>query len=549
MRSTMQDAPLTVGRIVRYATSVHSSAQVVTFTGDGSRRISYGELGRRARSLANVLRSLGISGDQRVGSFLWNNAEHLETYAAVPSMGAVLHTLNIRLFPEQLIYITNHAADQVIICDGSLVGLLAPVLGQMKTVRHVLVTPGGDRSALEGMGADIHDYEELMAGASDDFDFHPGLIDDERDAAAMCYTSGTTGNPKGVAYSHRSIYLHSMQGCTAEGFNLAQGDRVLAVVPMFHAMAWGLPYAAMMCGADQHMPDRFLQAEPLTKFITAERPTVAGAVPTVWSALLAHLDANPVDVSCLRDVVVGGSACPPAMMKGFEERHGVRLIHAWGMTELSPIGSIGRAPVGLSPEETWARRISQGRLPCAVEGRLVDDDGAVLANDGQAVGELEVRGPWVASTYYNNPDMPDDLGEDKFRDGWLRTGDVGTLTPDGYLTLTDRAKDVIKSGGEWISSVDLENSIMGHPAVAEAAVIGIPDPRWDERPLAAVVVRPEASVTFEELREYLGDKIAKWQLPENWAFIPEVPKTSVGKFDKKVLRARHAAGELDVTSF
>ncbi|HEY3604145.1 MAG TPA: long-chain fatty acid--CoA ligase [Sporichthyaceae bacterium] len=549
MRSTMQDAPLTVGRIVRYATSVHSAAEVVTFTGDGSRRMSYGELGRRARTLANVLRSLGISGDQRVGSFLWNNAEHLETYAAVPSMGAVLHTLNIRLFPEQLIYITNHAADQVVICDGSLVGLLAPVLDQLKTVRHVLVTPGGDRSALEGMGADIHDYEELMSGADDDFDFHPGLIDDERDTAAMCYTSGTTGNPKGVAYSHRSIYLHSLQGCTAEGFALAQGDRVLAVVPMFHAMAWGLPYAAMMCGADQHMPDRFLQAEPLTRFITAERPTVAGAVPTVWSALLAHLDANPVDVSCLRDVVVGGSACPPAMMKGFEERHNVRLIHAWGMTELSPIGSIGRAPVGLSPEETWARRISQGRLPCAVEGRLVDDDGSILANDGVAVGELEVRGPWVASAYYNNPDMPDDLGEDKFRDGWLRTGDVGTLTPDGYLTLTDRAKDVIKSGGEWISSVDLENSIMGHPAVAEAAVIGIPDPKWDERPLAAVVVRPEASVTFEELRDYLGDKVAKWQLPENWAFIPEVPKTSVGKFDKKVLRARHAAGELDVTSF
>jgi fatty-acyl-CoA synthase len=499
--------------------------------------------------LANVLRSLGISGDQRVGSFLWNNSEHLEAYAAVPAMGAVLHTLNIRLFPEQLIYITNHAADQVVLCDGSLIGLLAPVLDQMKTVRHVLVTPGGDRSALEGMGADIHDYEELMAGASDEFDFHPGLVDDERDTAAMCYTSGTTGNPKGVAYSHRSIYLHSMQGMAAETFNLAQGDRVLSVVPMFHAMAWGLPYAAMMCGADQLMPDRFLQAEPLARFIVAEQPTVAGAVPTVWSALLAHLDANPVDVSCLRDVVVGGSACPPAMMKGFEERHNVRLIHAWGMTELSPIGSIGRAPVGLSPEETWARRISQGRLPCAVEGRLVDDDGTVLPNDGVSVGELEVRGPWVAASYYNNSDMPDDLGADKFRDGWLRTGDVGTLTPDGYLTLTDRAKDVIKSGGEWISSVDLENTIMGHPAVAEAAVIGIPDPKWDERPLAAVVVRPEANVTFDELRDYLGDKVAKWQLPEYWAFIPEVPKTSVGKFDKKVLRARHAAGELDVTSF
>jgi fatty-acyl-CoA synthase len=549
MRSTMQDAPLTVGRIVRYATSVHSAGEVATFDGEGCRRISYGELGKRSARLANVLRSLGIRGDERVGSFLWNNTEHVEAYAAVPSMGAVLHTLNIRLFPEQLVYITNHAADQVVICDGSLIGLLAPVLDQMKTVRHVLVTPGGDGSALEGMGADIHDYEELMAGASEDFDFHPGLIDDERDAAAMCYTSGTTGNPKGVAYSHRSIYLHSMQGMSAEGFNLSQGDKVLAVVPMFHAMAWGLPYAAMMCGADQLMPDRFLQAEPMARLIATERPDVAGAVPTVWGALLAHLDANPVDVSCLRDVVVGGSACPPSMMKGFEERHSVRLIHAWGMTELSPIGSVGRAPVGLSPEETWARRISQGRLPCAVEGRLVDDDGAIMPNDGEAVGELEVRGPWVAASYYHNPDMPDDLGEEKFRDGWLRTGDVGTLTPDGFLTLTDRAKDVIKSGGEWISSVDLENTIMGHPAVAEAAVIGIPDPKWDERPLAAVVLRPEANVSFSELRDYLGDKVAKWQLPENWVFVAEVPKTSVGKFDKKVLRARHAAGELEVTTF
>jgi fatty-acyl-CoA synthase len=548
MRSTMQDAPLTVGRIVRYATSVHSTGEVATFDGQGVRRMSYGQLGRRAAKLANVLRSLGISGDERVGSFLWNNNEHLEAYAAIPSMGAVLHTLNIRLFPEQLVYITNHAADQVVIVDGSLIGLIAPVQDQLKTVRHVLVTPGGDRSALAGLGPDVHDYEELMAGASDEFDFHPGLVDDERNAAAMCYTSGTTGNPKGVAYSHRSIYLHSLQGCTAETFNLSQGDKVLAVVPMFHAMAWGLPYAALMCGADQLMPDRFLQAEPLARLITEERPNVAGAVPTVWSALLAYLDANPVDVSCLRAVVVGGSACPPSMMKGFEERHSVRLIHAWGMTELSPIGSIGRAPVGLSPEETWARRISQGRLPCAVEGRLVGDDGSVLPNDGVSVGEREVRGPWVAASYYNNPDMPDDLGEDKFRNGWLRTGDVGTLTPDGYLTLTDRAKDVIKSGGEWISSVDLENAIMGHPAVAEAAVIGIPDPKWDERPLATVVVRAGATVTVEELREFLADKVAKWQLPENWAFITEVPKTSVGKFDKKVLRARHAAGELDVTS-
>jgi fatty-acyl-CoA synthase len=297
------------------------------------------------------------------------------------------------------------------------------------------------------------------------------------------------------------------------------------------------------------MPDRFLQPEPLAQLISTERPTVAGAVPTVWSALLAYLDANPVDVSSLRDVAVGGSACPPAMMKGFEERHSVRLLHAWGMTELSPLGSIARPPGGASEEEAWAKRTTQGRLPCAVEGRLVGDDGKVLPHDGSTVGELQVRGPWVTASYYQGPGDDGPVEPEKFHDGWLRTGDVGTLTPDGYLTLHDRSKDVIKSGGEWISSVDLENTIMGHPDVAEAAVIGVPDPRWDERPLAAVVPRAGAEVTFEELRSYLGDKIARWQLPERWAFIAEVPKTSVGKFDKKVLRQRYADGELEVTTF
>ena len=547
MRSTMQDAPLSVATIVRYATTVHAESEVLTWTAEGPRRRTYGEVGRRAARLANGLRSLGVTGDQRVGSFMWNNAEHLEAYAAAPGMGAVLHTLNIRLFPEQLVYIANHAEDHVVIVDATLVPLLAPLLPQMTTVRHVLVTERGDLDALRGAGAAVHDYEEFLAGQSEDFAWEAGA--EETAAAAMCYTSGTTGNPKGVAYSHRSIWLHSMQCCTNEAFGLSQADRVLAVVPMFHAMAWGLPYAALMCGAALHMPDRFLQPEPLARFISTERPTVAGAVPTVWSALLAHLDANPVDVSSLRDVAVGGSACPPAMMKGFEERHSVRLLHAWGMTEISPLGSIARPPGGASEELAWARRLTQGRLPCSVEGRLVGDDGKVLPNDGATVGELEVRGPWVTAAYYESPADGGPVEPEKFHEGWLRTGDVGTLTPDGYLALHDRSKDVIKSGGEWISSVDLENTIMSHPDVAEAAVIGVPDDRWDERPLAAVVLRPGADATFADLREFLGDKIARWQLPERWAFIAEVPKTSVGKFDKKVLRARYADGELDVTTF
>jgi fatty-acyl-CoA synthase len=549
MRSTMQDSPLTISRIVRYATTVHSEAEVVTWTGSDSRRASYETLGRRAARLANALRGLGINGDQRVGTFAWNNAEHLEAYAAVPAMGAVLHTLNIRLFAEQLSYIANHAGDEVIIVDDSLVGLLAPMLPHMLTVRHVLVTGGGDRSPLEGCGKAVHDYEEVLAAASDEFDFSDDLIDDERDAAAMCYTSGTTGNPKGVVYSHRSIWLHSMQCCMAETFGMSARDRSLLIVPMFHAMAWGMPYAALLCGGSVLMPDRFLQPEPLAKFISVERPTLAGGVPTVLTGLLAYLDANPTDVSSLREVAVGGSACPPALMKGWEERHGVRLLHAWGMTETSPIGSIGRPPPNASPELAWVRRLSQGRMPGAVEGRLVGDDGTVLPNDGSSLGELEVRGPWIAGAYHQNADMPDpDTGAAKFHDGWLRTGDVGSLTPDGFLTLSDRAKDVIKSGGEWISSVDLENTLMGHPDVLEAAVIGVPDPKWDERPLAAVVPRPDTKVDFTELREFLAEKVARWQLPEHWAFVAEIPKTSVGKFDKKVLRARHAAGELDVTT-
>jgi acyl-CoA synthetase (AMP-forming)/AMP-acid ligase II len=540
----MMAIPLQVSRLVEYGSTVHGDAEVVTWTGaeSGPRRSSLAEIGRNAARLAHALRDdLGVTGDQRIGTLMWNNAEHLTAYAAVPSMGAVLHTLNLRLFPEQLIYIVNHAADRVVIVDSTLIPLLAGVLPHLSTVEHVIVVGDGDTAPLTTGSLAVHRWADLLAGKPDRYQW-PTV--DENDAAALCYTSGTTGNPKGVAYSHRSIWLHSMQICMAECFGLGPSTRELVIVPMFHAMAWGLPYAALMSGASLIMPDRFLQAAPIAEMIEKERPTLAGAVPTIWTALLDHLDNHPTDTSSLKEVVVGGSACPPALMHAFADRHGIEIIHAWGMTEMSPLGSVARAPARVEGPEAWAYRYTQGRIPASIEGRIVGPDGEVMPSDGKAVGELEVRGPWITEGYLGEAE-PD---PEKFRDGWLRTGDVGTLSADGFLTLSDRAKDVIKSGGEWISSVELENALMAHPAVLEACVIGVPDERWGERPLATVVLKEGAGASPAELRDFLADKVARWQLPERWAFIEAVPKTSVGKFDKKVVRARYAEGALDVTN-
>jgi len=541
MLGTMQDGQLSIANLLRHGSRVHASAEVVTWTGAESRRSTYADVGRESARLAHALRGLGVTGDQRVGTFMWNNTEHLVAYLAVPAMGAVLHTLNIRLFPEQLTYVANHAEDHVVLVDGTLVPLLAKVLPTFTTVRHVVVV-NGDPSTLQAPeGVTVHSYADLLADQPDEFDW-PSV--DENSAAAMCYTSGTTGDPKGVVYTHRSIWLHSMQVCMTDSMALAQSDRALVIVPQFHAMSWGLPYAALMVGASLIMPDRFLQPEPLAALIAAEKPTMAGAVPTIWQGLLAQLEANPQDLAPLGRAVVGGSACPPSLMKAFDE-HGVTIIHAWGMTETSPLGSVSRPPAGTSGDEEWQYRILQGRFPASVRARLIDDDGNELPWDNEAVGELEVAGPWVASAYYQVAEGQD--GSEKFHDGWLRTGDVGAITPDGFLRLTDRSKDVIKSGGEWISSVDLENEVMAHPAVAEAAVVGVPDEKWDERPLVAVVLREGKTATPDELREFLSDKVAKWQLPENWTFVDEVPKTSVGKFDKKRIRAAVAEGKLDIS--
>jgi fatty-acyl-CoA synthase len=545
LKSTMQDAQLTIGSVLKHGTTVHGDSEVVTATTGGTRSRTYAEVGTRAAQLAHALRGLGIDGDQRVATFMWNNAEHLEAYLAIPSMGAVLHTLNIRLFPEQLVYIANHAEDRVVIVDDSLVPLLAKQLPKLDTVTHVLVSgpeaASADLDSLRATGKEVLLYEDLLAPQPETFDW-PEV--DERDAAAMCYTSGTTGNPKGVVYSHRSIWLHSLAVSTGNVSGIDGHDRILPIVPMFHANAWGLAYAAIMTGASLCMPDRWLQAEPLCRFIRESRPTISGAVPTVWNDVLHHLDAHPeITLDSLKFILCGGSAVPVSLQKALQERHGIYVRQAWGMTETSPVASAGIVPIGVEGEDAWAFRGSQGRLLIGVEGRIVADDGSILPTDGHSVGELEVRGPWVTGGYYRSDDPE---VEEKFHDGWLRTGDVGSLDPLGYIVLSDRAKDVIKSGGEWISSVDLENALMGHADVVEAAVVGIPDEKWQERPLATVVVREGATVTPEQLREHLSQTFAKWQLPDAWAFVDQVPRTSVGKFDKRVVRRGFAEGRYDV---
>jgi fatty-acyl-CoA synthase len=542
--STMMDFPLTVTSILRYGTTAFGDKEVVTCAGDEpARRRTYTAVGERAARLANGLRSLGVDGDQRVGTFMWNNAEHLEAYFAIPSMGAVLHTLNLRLSADQVGYIATHAGDYAVIVDACLIPLFAKVLPLADTIKHVIVSgPASvdELNSLAGPGREVHSYEDLLAGAGGSFDW-PEL--DERSAAAMCYTSGTTGLPKGVVYSHRSTYLHSMGACLGNAFAMSERDRILPVVPQFHANAWGLAYAALLSGADLVMPDRFMTPAVIVKLIETEKVTVGAGVPTIWQGVLAHLRTVGGDISSIRTLVCGGSALPEAVMRAYAEEYGVVMTHAWGMTETSPLGSIAHEPAGVTGEAVWDYRVTQGRLFCTLEGRLGGDDGEVMPSDGKAVGEIEVRGPWVTGSYYRDP------APEKFHDGWLRTGDVGTLDAAGFIKLTDRAKDVIKSGGEWISSMELENLLMAHPSVAEAAVIGVPDEKWGERPLAAVVLRQDAApISPDELRSFLGERIPRWQLPERWCFIDEVPKTSVGKFRKTTLREQYAAGQLSVTT-
>jgi fatty-acyl-CoA synthase len=536
MQGLMSSFPLTLPHLFHRAERMFGDKGIATATPEGLERTSYAEWADRTRRLAGALDTLGIAADGRVGTFAWNTARHLELYFAAPCSGRVLHTLNIRLFPEQLRYIVDHAEDEVIFADRSLMKLLAPHLESFSTVRHIVVMDDGAGDVPDDDR--IVDYEELI-GAAEPATFADG---DEQRAAAMCYTSGTTGNPKGVVYSHRSTVLHSMGAMLADSLGVNERDVILPVVPMFHANAWGLGQAGVMAGADFVMPGADLSPKAIARLIESEGVTLAAGVPTIWMGMLDEIEGR--DFSALTRIVCGGSAVPKSLSEAYRAKLGMPLLQAWGMTETSPLGSVARVRstfAGRPEEELADVRASQGIAQPLVEVRLIDPDGEEQPWDGESRGELQARGPWVASAYYDDERSKETFTED----GWLRTGDVATISREGYIRLVDRTKDVVKSGGEWISSVELENEIMAHPKIREAAVIGVPDERWGERPLACVVPEPGADLDADEVRDFLEGRVARWWVPERIEFIEEVPKTSVGKFSKKTLREQFAETKED----
>jgi fatty-acyl-CoA synthase len=535
MKGLMQDGPLVLTHFLDRAEKLFPKKTIVTATATGIETETYAEWAERTRRLAGVLDDLGISADGRVATFAWNSARHLELYFAAPCSGRVLHTLNIRLFPEQITYIVNHAEDEVIFVDKSLLGLLWPLVDTFTTVRHIVVMDDG-RGELpaDSGGWLLHDYEDLLAAASP-VEFN---VTDENQAAAMCYTSGTTGNPKGVVYSHRSTWLHTLAAMSADSLGACERDTIMPVVPMFHANAWGLAHIGVATGATLVMPGPDLSPKALANLIETQRVTVAAGVPTIWMGVLGELDGR--DTSSLRAIPCGGSAVPKHLSEGYRLKIGIPIQQAWGMTETSPLASGGQmksAFDSLTEDERADYRATIGLPSIGVECRIVDQvTGEQVPWDGETRGELQAAGPWVAREYYNDDRSPESFTVD----GWLKTGDVATVDSEGYMRIVDRTKDVVKSGGEWISSVELENEIMAHPAVAEAAVIGLRHPKWGERPMACVVVRPGESLTSAELLGWLDGRVAKWWLPDEVVFIDEVPKTSVGKFSKRELRERFA---------
>ena len=536
MKSTMQESKLSIPALVRRGATLFPESKVFTFDGMTSSVQSFATTAKRAAQFANSLKTIGVKRDDCVATFCFNHNVHLEAYLAIPSCGAIMHTLNIRLFSEQLQFIIDDAQDKVILVDGAVIGLLARILPSLPSVEQLIVVGDFDQKLRPLLNVKIHDYEELISGESSDFEWEEPLV--ETDAAAMCYTSGTTGDPKGVVYSHRSTWLHS--NSVSSSIGLASNDRVLVVVPMFHVNAWGLPYAAWLTGCDLVLPGRYLQAPYLVKMISELRPTIASGVPVIWNDLIQYAKHNEVDFSSLRMVSSGGSAAPNSLIEAFENDYQIPLIQGWGMTETSPICTLSIPPDGTPKDQQLRYLETAGKAVAGVTLRVVDDAGYVLEHDGKAQGEIQVTGPWITASYFKgrNPECFDGI--------WLRTGDIGTIDEEGYLKITDRTKDVIKSGGEWISSVELENMLMDHEAVYEATIVGVPDVKWQERPLACIVLMPDAKVKPEELRDFLVGKVARWWIPERWAFVEEIPKTSVGKFNKRVVRDLYAKGEISV---
>lgn len=539
MFGLMMDYPLTLDRIVERANRLFPHKRVRTRRLDGSLHdYTYADLYRRSRKLASALAGLGIEPGDRIGTFAWNHYQHLEMYFGIPGAGAVCHPLNVRLFPGQLAYIVNHAEDRLVFVDASVLPLYEKVARETSGVKHHILV-----NAPEDIQTDlpnVRHYEELIGEGDDEFEWR---CTDEAMAMGLCYTSGTTGEPKGALYSHRSMFLHTLGENQAMGLGLTETDIVLPVVPQFHAMAWGLPYACPLAGADMVMPGPDLSPAVLAELMETQQVTVAAGVPSIWNGVYQDLKSTPRDISCVRALVVGGSAMPRSLIAAYERDLGVNVLHAWGMTELSPLGSVSklqRHHLALTEDEQLDVKARQGTPLGGVELRIVDDAGVPLPWDGTTMGELQARGPWVIRSYFKREPTPEHFTED----GWFRTGDVAVMTPDGYMTITDRTKDLVKSGGEWISTVALESALMAHDQVLEAAVIAVPDEKWSERPLAVVVPTPECNVTGDGLREFLASRFAKFEIPDRFVFVDELPKTSVGKFDKKLLRSTYANGTL-----